>query len=112
MDCFRILESLGKRWEGREARSSGPTSAAARGTCSRLPPACLGRWACQGGTWSMGREDLVPAVRLLSTSFTITSGSLLASGPSQAGPWGGQLVDPSSSPEALKDEGRAGGERS
>lgn len=111
MDCFRILESLGKSWEGWEARRSGPTSAA-QGTSSRLPSACPGRWACQGGARSMGREDLVPAVRLHRTSFTVTSGSLLASGPSQAGPWGGQLVDPSSSLEALTDEGRAGGERS
>lgn len=60
----------------------------------------------------MGREDLVPAGRLHGTLFTITSGQSSSLWASQAGPWGEQLVDPSSSPEALTDEGRAGGERS
>lgn len=61
MDCFRMLESLGQRWEGQEARWSGPTSAAARGTSSRLPSACLGTRACRGWDAEPGQGGLGPS---------------------------------------------------
>lgn len=61
MDCFQILESLGQRCEGQEARRSGPTSAAAQGPSSRLPSACLGRRACQGWDTEHGQGGLGPS---------------------------------------------------
>ena len=62
-----------------------------------------------GRDTKVGRAGLGPSSESTQHPFRYPiriRGSLLASGPSRAGPRAGQLVDPSSSPEALTDEGR------